>query len=212
MATTTAAATDAKRGSDQPANAQQKIRELRELYADAPELSRKALENVIQELTEQVAQTPPPPVESAGRAGSRLGKVSELTLIVPLAPGGARRLRTFLRLLGGNLNGADKVGTVHDMRFVFLDNDTKLLFATAYDGDWDAYIDDFATRIPDYLDVINAGFEDWPGIRSPKAKDYLAKYQVTAEGWYVANDLTVAETRRLRNIGEAADEFLDKIQ
>jgi len=197
--------------SKQSVNAQQKIQELRELYADAPELSRRALENVIQELTEQVAQTPPPPVESAGRAGSRLGKVSELTLIIPLAPGGAKRLRTFLGLLGGNLNGADKVGTVHDMRFVFLDNDTKLLFATAYDGDWDAYIDDFATRIPDYLDVLNAGWEGWPGIRSSQAKNYLAKHQVTAEGWFVANDLTVAETRRLKRIGTAVDEFLDKI-
>ena len=192
--------------------AAEKVQQLRELYADAPELSRRALENVLGELTEQVSQTPPPPVESAGRAGIRLGKVSELTLIIPLAPGGAQRLRTFLRLLGGNLNGADKVGTVHDMRFVFLDNDTKLLFATAYDGDWDAYIDDFATRIPDYLDILNAGWEGWPGIRSPEAKNYLAKHQVTAEGWFVANDLTVAETRRLKRIGEAVDEFLDKIQ
>ena len=210
MATTTTQ-TQNQTGPKQSAGAQQKIQELRELYADAPELSRRALENVIQELTEQVAQTPPPPVESAGRVGSRLGKVSELTLIIPLAPGGAKRLRTFLRLLGGNLNGADKVGTVHDMRFVFLDNDTKLLFATAYDGDWDAYIDDFATKIPDYLDVMNAGWEGWPGIRSPEAKDYLAKHQVTAEGWYVANDLTVAETRRLKRIGKAVDEFLDKV-
>jgi hypothetical protein len=210
MATTTTH-TQTATGSKQSVNGQQKIQELRELYADAPELSRKALENVLQELSEQVAQTPPPPVESAGRAGSRLGKVSELTLIIPLAPGGAERLRTFLRLLGGNLNGADKVGTVHDMRFVFLDNDTKLLFATAYDGDWDAYIDDFATRIPDYLDVLNAGWEGWPGIRSPEAKNYLAKHQVTAEGWFVANDLTVAETRRLKRIGKAVDEFLDAI-
>jgi hypothetical protein len=197
--------------SKQSADAQQKIQVLRELYADAPELSRRVLENVLHELTEQVAQTPPPPVESAGRVGSRLGKVSELTLIVPLAPGGAKRLRTFLRLLGDNLNGADKVGTVHDMRFVFLDNDTKLLFATAYDGDWDSYIDDFATRIPDYLDVLNAGWEGWPGIRSPEAKNYLAKRQVTAEGWYVANDLTVTETRRLKRVAKAVDEFLDKV-
>jgi hypothetical protein len=208
MATTT---TQTQKGSKQSADAQQKIQHLRELYADAPELSRRALENVIQELTEQVAQTPPPPVESAGRAGSRLGKVSELTLIIPLAPGGAKRLRAFLRMLGGNLNGANKVGTVHDMRFVFLDNDTKLLFATAYDGDWDAYIDDFATKIPDYLDVLNAGFEGWPGIRLQQAKDYLAKHQVTAEGWFVANDLTVAETRRLERIGKALEEFLDKV-
>ena len=197
--------------SESGQTAEEKVQYLRELYADAPELSKRALENVLGELKSQVAETPPPPIQSAGRAGSRLGQVSELTLIVPLAPGGAKRLRAFLRLLGGNLNGADKVGTVHDMRFVFLDNDTKLLFATAYDGEWDAYIDDFATKIPDYLDILNAAFEGWPGIRSPEAKDYLAKYQVTAEGWFVANDLTVAETRRLERNGKAMDEFLDKI-
>jgi len=207
-----ASQTQAATAPESKLTAAEKVQQLRELYADAPELSRRALENVLEELTEQVSQTLPPPVESAGRAGIRLGKVSELTLIIPLAPGGAKRLRAFLRLLGGNLNGADKVGTVHDMRFVFLDNDTKLLFATAYDGDWDAYIDDFATRIPDYLDVLNAGWEGWPGIRSPEAKNYLARHQVTAEGWFVANDLTVAETRRLKRIGEAVDEFLDKIQ
>jgi hypothetical protein len=193
------------------ATAEEKVRQLRELFADAPEVGRKALENVLGQLTSQASQKPPPPVQSAGRAGSRLGKVSELTIIVPFAPGGAQRLRAFLRLFGGNLAGADDVGTVHDMRFVFLDNDTRMLFATAYDGDWDAYIDDFATKIPDFLDIIDSAWEGWPGIRSPEAKDYLAKYQVTAEGWYVANDLTVAETRRLKRIGQAADQFLDAI-
>src|SRR5262249_23318086 len=192
--------------------AEQRIQELRELFADAPEVGKRALENVIRELKSQVS-TPPPAVQSAGRAGIRLGKVSELTILVPLAPGGAKRLRAFLKMLGGNLAGADNVGTVHDMRFVFLENDTKMLFATAYDGDsWDAYIDDFVTKIPDYLDIIDSAWEGWPGIRSPQAKNYLAKYQVTAEGWFVANpDLTVAETRRLKRIGKAVDELLDKI-
>jgi hypothetical protein len=197
-------------GPEQDPATEQKIQRLRELFADAPEVGKTALENVLQRLTSDASKTPPP-VESAGRAGSRLGKVSELTIIVPFAPGGAERLRAFLQLFGGNLAGADEVGTVHDMRFVFLDNDTRMLFATAYDGDWDAYIDDFATKIPDFLDIIDSAWEGWPGIRSPEAKDYLAKYQVTAEGWYVANDLTVAETRRLKRIGEAVEEFLDKV-
>ena len=196
----------------QDQSAQEKIQELRELFADAPEVGKKALENVLRELTSQVADTPPPPVTSAGRAGTRLGMLSELTIIVPFAPGGAKRLRAFLKLLGGNLEGARKVGTVHDMRFVFLDNDTRLLFATTFDGDWDTYIDDFATKIPDYLDIIDSAWEGWPGIRSPQAKDFLAKHQVTAEGWYVAYpDLTVAETQRLKQIGNATDEFLDKV-
>src|SRR5215813_6856593 len=196
MATQTSTPTESERARA----GKEKIRQLRELYADAPEVGRKALDNVLQELTAQATQAPPLPVESAGRAGVRLGNVSELTILVPLAPGGAKRLRAFLQMIGGNLSsGASKVGTLHDMRFVFLDNDTRMLFATAYDGDWDAYIDDFA-------------WEGWPGIRSPHAKDYLAKYQVAAEGWFVAHpDLTVAETERLKRNGKALDEFLDKI-
>jgi hypothetical protein len=196
---------------EQHQTVEEQIAQLRELFADAPEVGRKAFENVFKDLTAQASQKPPPPVVSAGRAGIRLGKVSELTIIIPLAPGGAERTRAFLRLLNGNLAGADDVGTVHDMRFVFLDNDTKMLFATAYDGDWDSYIDDFVTKIPDYLDIIDSAWEGWPGIRSPQAKDYLAEHQVTAAGWYVANDLTVSETRRLKRIGEAVDEFLDKV-
>jgi hypothetical protein len=211
MATATTTKAQMQTGSKQSADAENKIQKLRELFADAPELGKRALENVLRDLTSDVARAELPPVESAGRTGSRLGKVSELTIIVPLAPGGAKRLRAFLQLLGGYVN-AGKVGTVHNMRFVFLDNDTKMLFATAYDGDWDAYIDDFATKIPDYLDLIDSAWEGWPGIRSPQAKDYLAKHQVTAEGWYVAHpDLTVAETARLKLIGRAVDDFLDKI-
>jgi len=189
-----------------------KIRQLRALFADAPELGKKTLENALREIKQQVSETPPPTIESAGRVGARLGKVSELTIIVPLAPGGAKRLRAFLRLLGGNLDKGDKVGSLHDMRFVFFDNDTRMLFATSFDGDWDAYIDDFVTQIPDYLDIIDSAWDGWPGIRSPGAKDYLAQHQISAESWYVANpNLTVAETRRLERVGKAVEEFLDKV-
>ena len=199
-------------GTEQELSTDEKIAKLRELFADAPEVGKQALENALKELTSQASETPPPPIQSAGRVGSRLGKISELTMVVPLAPGGADRLRSFLKLLGGNLAGADKVGSVHDMRFVFIDNDTRMIFATTFDGDWDPYIDDFVTKIPDYLDIIDSAWEGWPGIRSPEAKDYLAKHQVSAEGWYVGHpNLTVAETDRLVRIGAAVDEFLDKV-
>src|ERR1041384_6279689 len=192
----------------------EKIQQLRELFADAPEVGRKALENVLGELKSQAGDTPPPPIESAGRVGARLGKRSELTIIVPLAPGGAKRLRTFLQLLGGNLSpGATKVGTLHDMRFVFFDNDTRMLFATSFDGDWDTYIDDFIALIPDYLDLMDSAWEGWPGIRDPGAKDYLIKHQITADGWFVANpELSLAEIQRQNRVSKAVDEFLDKIQ
>src|SRR5215510_3757474 len=98
------------------------------------------------------------------------------------------------------------------MRFVFLDNDTKLLFATAYDGDWDQYLDDFVTQIPNELDVIFSTLEGWPGIRTPGIKDYIAQFQVPAEAWYVSNPrLSVAQARRLEKVDKALNEFLDKI-
>ena len=188
-----------------------KIQQLRQLYADAPQFAKTALENTVRDLA-SAASKPRSRMESAGRTGRRQGKVSELTLIAPFAPRGAARLRALLQLRNGNFDDTDRVGTVHDMRFVFLDNDTKLLFATAYDGEWDPYIDDFATNITDEMDVLFSPCEGWPGIRSPQVKDWIAKHQITAEGWYVAHpDLTVRDIHRMKRVGKAAEEFLDKI-
>lgn len=197
-------------GSEQELVVEQKIQKLRELYADAPELGRVALENGLSDLKHELEAATA--VQTAGRIGARQGFVSELTLIMPFAEGGAKRLRGLLQLLEGNFKGADLVGTLHDMRFVFLENDTKFLFATAYDGDWDAYVDDFVTKIPNALELLFCNVEGWPGIRSPEVKDFIVKHQISAEAWYVANpNLTVAETRRLERVGKALDEFLDKL-
>jgi len=189
---------------------EQKIQKLRELYADAPELGRVALEHGLPALKRELAAATG--AQSAGRVGARQGRVSELTGIFPFVEGGAKRLRGLLQLLEGNFQGADAVGTVHDMRFVFLDNDTKLLFATAYDGEWDPYIDDFATKIPNALDLLFCNAVGWPGIRSPQVKAWIVEHQISAEAWYVANpNLTVSETRRLERVGKAVEELLDKI-
>ena len=99
------------------------------------------------------------------------------------------------------------------MRFVFLDNDTKLLFATAYDGDWDAYIDDFVTKIPDYLDVIVLGMGRLAGDSQPageglsrQAPDHggrLVRRQSGSDGG--------GDRDGSKRIGKAVEEFLDKI-
>jgi len=192
--------------------ADKKIQELRELYADAPEIGRAALESLIggMKANIQAQQKVTQNDTSVGRAGLRQGKVSELTTILKLVPGGAKRIRAVLDA-GGNLQNADRVGTLHDMRYVFLDENT-LLFATTYDGDWDAYIEDFVTIIPDDLDVVFSNCEGWPGVRNPAAKDFIVKHQVPAHAWYVSNpNLTVKDARKLEKIGAAVEEFLDKI-
>ena len=197
--------------TEQKLTLEQKVKKVQELYADAPELGKAALERGLPALRQEMAAATG--VQIAGRIGARQGKVSELTGVIPFAKGGAQRLRGLLQLMEGNFKGGDAVGTLHDMRFVFLDNDTKLLFATAYDGEWDAYIDDFVTKIPNSMDLIFCNLEGWPGIHHPSIKDWLVKHQLTAEAWYVASpNLTVAETRRLEQVGKAVEEFLDKVQ
>ena len=68
MTTETLAATE---------SVEQKINKLRELFADAPEVGKKALENVLSRLASDASQAPPPPVRerrpgrAAGWARSR---------------------------------------------------------------------------------------------------------------------------------------------
>jgi hypothetical protein len=207
MATQTAPASRPK----QALTVDEKLQKIRELYADAPELGKAALKNGLAMLTQELTATGR--AETAGRIGARQGKVSELTVFLPFVKGGAKRLRGLLQLLEGNFKAADAVGTVHDMRFVFVDNDTKLLFATAYDGDFDPYIEDFASKIPNAMDLWLSNFEGYPGMHNPRAAaDWIAKHQIAAEAWYVNSpNLTGAETRKLERVGKAVEELLDQI-
>jgi hypothetical protein len=192
---------------------EKKIQRARELYATGPELGKAALEVLIREMKSGSSRREPATrMSSAGRIGNRQGTVSELLVIAPLVPGGAERIRALLELRDGDFSDTDRVGTVHDMRFLLLDNGTKMLFATAYDGAWDPYIEDFAAKIPDGLDVLFTVWEGWPGIRSPAVKEWIVNHQIPAVGWYVAHpDLTVKDITRLKRVGKAVDEFLDKI-
>jgi hypothetical protein len=175
---------------------------------DAPHLAKIALEAMVRKHNPDLKGT----ANSAGRVGKQSGNVSELTAIAPLKPGGAERLRRIFDLTNGNMDGAQRVSTLHDMRFVFFDDDTRILFATTYDGDWDSYINDFATKIPELMDLLFANIEGWPGIDSPAVKDFIADHQINAAGWFVANpQVTVVDTRRFQRMDKALTVFLDQM-
>ena len=148
------------------------------------------------------------------RPGLKAGRSNEFTLIMNLKPGGAERLRKKLASTSkfGNQNQtyADRIGTLHDLRFVIFDNDTRLFFATTFDDDWDAYINDFATLIPDLIDTVFEEVEDYPGIRSPDIKDYIVKSQVTSTYFYSAYpDASVRDIRKAMKIERGLDVLLD---
>ena len=45
-------------------------------------------------------------------------------------------------------------------------------FATAYDGDWDPYIDDFATKIPDFMDILFYLLRGMAGNPQPRGEGF----------------------------------------
>jgi len=66
---------------------EEKVQKVKELYADAPELGRIALEKGLPNLTREFAAATG--TQNAGRIGARQGKVSELTGIFPFVEGGS---------------------------------------------------------------------------------------------------------------------------
>src|ERR1700676_304484 len=118
------------------------------------------------------------------RPGTKAGQANEFTLITPLKPGGAERVRKLMAdgFTGERQKNTDRIGTVHDLRFVIFDNDTRIMFASTYDGTWDSYMDDFGSIIPDEIDLLFHEFSGYPGVRSPGFKDWLVVNQVEAVG------------------------------
>jgi len=148
------------------------------------------------------------------RPGLKAGRSNEFTLMMQLKPGGAERLRKKMtsdpNFVGQNQKLVDRLGTVHDLRFAIFDNDTRLLFASTFDGDWDAYINDFAAYIPDQLDLTFGEAEGFPGIRSPDIKDWIVKHQVPSTYFYTAYpDASVRDIWKAMKIKGGLDVLLD---
>ena len=153
---------------------------------------------------------------TARRPGVRVGSASEFSLFFRVIPGHAQELRaalTDLQNTPGYRPGdyAVAIATIHEARFVLFDDDTRLLFATSFDGSWDAYMVDFATGGPLQLfDAIFRHTEGYDGLPDVEAvKNFILGAQVTA-GAYARNyPGTVKELRKANRLREAFDRVLD---
>jgi hypothetical protein len=150
--------------------------------------------------------------QNVSRPGLKAGRSNEFTLIMPLKPGGAERLRKKLgpdKFPGGW--ALDRLGTVHDLRFAIFDDDTRLLFASTFDGDWDAYINDFVGLIPDVIEAVFGEVEDFHGVHSPNFKDDIVKYQIPSLYFYSAYpDASVRDVWKAMKIKGGLDVILDE--
>ena len=147
------------------------------------------------------------------RPGLRLGQASEFTIICPLKPGGAQRMRELLRegFTGQRQKNTDRIGTVHDLRFVIFDNDSRMIFASTFDGTWESYIDDFASILPDEIDLLFHECVGYPGIHSPEIKAWIVAQQVQAVNFYSAYpDATVREIWKSLQVKRTFDALLDQ--
>lgn len=89
------------------------------------------------------------------------------------------------------IGGLLKVGTVHNLRYVLFDNDTKFATMTTFDGDFDGYVRDFTTILYPVLNPFYAhmeGTEDMlPVQKNPeKFLEFVKKYHVPSLVWFSA--------------------------
>ena len=104
------------------------------------------------------------------------------------------------------------IATIHEARFVLFDDDTRLLFATSFDGPWDAYMDDFFTSGPTLalFDAIFRHVEGYEGLPDVAAVQGVRPgAQVTAAAYARNYGGTVKEIRKAQRVNAAFQQVLD---
>ena len=153
--------------------------------------------------------------EAPRRPGVRVGSASEFSLLFRVMAGHADTLRealTDLQRAPGYRPGDYEmpIASIHEARFVLFDDDTRLLFATSFDGSWDAYMEDFASKPLQLFDAIFQHVEGYGGLPDLDAvKQFILGAQVTAAAYARNYPGTVKELRKANRPLAAFQEVLD---
>jgi hypothetical protein len=147
--------------------------------------------------------------------GLSAGPTSEFTLFFRVKPGEDEQLREAMRVLQNSpgYRAGDyelPIATIHEARFVLFDDDTRLLFATSFDGSWDEYMVDFASKPLKLFDSIFRHVEGYEGLPDVAAvKRFILSAQSTAGGYARNYPGTVKEIRKSLRVNEAFQRVLD---
>jgi hypothetical protein len=108
-----------------------------------------------------------------------------------------------------------RVHTIHFARWVYLDNRTRVLFASNYDGSLESYMDDFINKVGFGLNVVfgnGVGYPrtDWLLTKGAKNeqlfKYYLRRHQLPTNVWYNAHaGLTASDLQRNSRIRQGLE-------
>lgn len=155
--------------------------------------------------------------EKPARPGMKQGRTNEFTIFFHVKPGHGQQIREIFQQPGYEERRQEveaRIGTLRDNRWVLFDDDTRLLFATNFDGDWDTYIEDFAADevIGSMFDTVLQHTDDgWPGIAAPDIKDWIVAHQATACSYLNSfADATANDIRKALRVQEAFQRLLDE--
>ena len=155
------------------------------------------------------------PATGTSRPGVSVGPTSEFSLFFRVRPGHEDALREALRTLQdhpgyrpGDYHVA--IASIHEARFVLFDDDTRLLFATSFDGPWDAYMVDFASKpLKLFASIFQhvEGYEGLPDLDAVTA--FILSAQKSASGYARNYGGTVKEVRKAQRVNDAFQRVLD---
>ena len=147
------------------------------------------------------------------RPGLTDGVCGEFTVFAKIKPGHADALRKSLDEAHAkrNRSAQREIGTLHTARAVIIDDDTRFMFASVFDGSWDTYIDDFAvTAVGDAFERLFSHTAGFPGMKDPKVKDWFVANQAPASFFTTSYpDLTVQQVWKDQEVNEAFQQVLD---
>ncbi len=151
----------------------------------------------------------------AARHGITVGPTSEFSLFFHVRSGEEQAIREAIEELQrspGYRPGDYElpIAVIHEARFVLFDDDTRLLFATSFDGTWDSYMEDFASKPLKLFDAIFRhveGYEGLPDLAAVKA--FILGAQRSASGYARNVGGTVKEIRKAQRVNAAFQRVLD---
>jgi hypothetical protein len=108
-----------------------------------------------------------------------------------------------------------RVHTIHSARWVYLDNRTRLFFASNYDGSLESYMEDFINKVGFGLNLVFSNGVGYPrtqwlllqGAKNEQAFKYdLRRHQLPTEVWYNAHPgLTSTDLHRNSQIRQGLE-------
>ena len=151
----------------------------------------------------------------AARPGITVGPTSEFSLFFHVRAGEEPDMREAVEALQASPgyrpgDYALPIAVIHEARFVLFDDDTRLLFATSFDGPWDAYMVDFASKPLKLFDSIFRHVEGYEGLPDLDAvKAFILSAQQSASGYARNYGGTVKEIRKAHRVNDAFQRVLD---